>query len=166
MAVVGPATVLAAVVYKWTDADGVVHYSDQPVPGAEKIVTSTGPKGIGGAVNPGPGAEKSKAPKLNFTQFAIISPRSEETITGDQPVFVHLALAPELTSSQSVTWFLNGQPLSDQAPDAVQFTLADLPRGSYSISATVADQNTGETKTADSVTFYVVRASILSPQHK
>ena len=31
----------AAVVYKWTDADGVVHYSDQPVPGAEKIYTAS-----------------------------------------------------------------------------------------------------------------------------
>src|SRR3981189_1798206 len=31
----------AAVIYKWTDADGVVHYSDQSVPGAEKIVTSS-----------------------------------------------------------------------------------------------------------------------------
>ncbi|MGP0088234.1 MAG: DUF4124 domain-containing protein, partial [Steroidobacteraceae bacterium] len=30
----------AAVVYKWTDADGVVHFSDQPEPGAEKIYTS------------------------------------------------------------------------------------------------------------------------------
>ena len=29
----------AAVIYKWTDADGVVHFSDQPVPGAEKIYT-------------------------------------------------------------------------------------------------------------------------------
>ena len=26
----------SAVVYKWIDADGVVHFSDQPVPGAEK----------------------------------------------------------------------------------------------------------------------------------
>jgi len=25
----------ALVVYKWTDAQGVVHFSDQPVPGAE-----------------------------------------------------------------------------------------------------------------------------------
>ena len=33
----------AAVVYKWVDADGVVHLSDQPVPGAERIVTESGP---------------------------------------------------------------------------------------------------------------------------
>ncbi len=32
-----PFAVHAAIVYKWTDADGVVHFSDQPVPGAEKI---------------------------------------------------------------------------------------------------------------------------------
>ena len=30
----------SAVIYKWTDANGVVHYSDQPVPGAEKIITA------------------------------------------------------------------------------------------------------------------------------
>jgi hypothetical protein len=29
--------VLAATVYKWTDEDGVVHYSDQPHPNAEKV---------------------------------------------------------------------------------------------------------------------------------
>lgn len=159
---------LAAVVYKWTDADGVVHYSDQPVPGAEKIVTSTGSKGIGGALpNPGPSEpQEAKGPKLSFSQFAITSPGPEETITGNQLVLVHLELAPPLSPTQSVTWFLNGQPLSNQAPDAVQFTLEDLPRGTYSIMATVADQSTGESKSTSSVTFYVVRASVLSPQHK
>jgi hypothetical protein len=35
----GSLAVQAAVVYRWVDADGVVHFSDQPVPGAEKIVT-------------------------------------------------------------------------------------------------------------------------------
>ncbi|NNE61472.1 MAG: DUF4124 domain-containing protein, partial [Woeseia sp.] len=31
------AAAASAQVYKWTDADGVVHYSDQPTPGAEII---------------------------------------------------------------------------------------------------------------------------------
>lgn len=166
-AIVGSTAALAAVVYKWTDADGVVHYSDQPVPGAEKIVTSTGPKGIGGAIpNAGPAEPDKAKSKLTFSQFAITSPGAEETITGNQPVLVHLALAPELSSTQSVTWFLNGQPLTNQAPDAVQFSLSDLPRGTYSIMATVADQGTGESRSSESVTFYVVRPSVLSPQHK
>ena len=29
--------VLAATVYKWVDDDGVVHYSDQPHPNAQKL---------------------------------------------------------------------------------------------------------------------------------
>ena len=162
-----PALTLATVVWKWTDADGVVHFSDQPVPGAEKIITSTGPKGIGGAVPTlPPEPDKPKPPKLSFSQFSITSPAREETITGNQPVLVHLALAPELTPTQSITWFLNGQPLANQAPDAVQFTLEDLPRGTYSLSATVADQASGETRSTDPVTFYVVRPSVLSPTHK
>ena len=32
------------VVYKWIDAEGVVHFSDQPVPGAEKVFTSQAPR--------------------------------------------------------------------------------------------------------------------------
>ena len=41
----------AAVIYKWTDAQGVVHYSDQPVPGAQKIYTTNPVPAGSGAVN-------------------------------------------------------------------------------------------------------------------
>jgi hypothetical protein len=167
VAVLGPGTVYSTVVYRWVDAQGVIHYSDQPVEGAEKVTTSTGKKGIGGTVPQVVTEEpKPKGPKLSFAQFAITSPGPQETITGNQPVLVHLALAPELTSTQNITWFLNGQPLVNQAPDAVQFTLEDLPRGTYSLSATVTDQSTGDAKSADPVTFFVVRPSLLSPTHK
>jgi len=167
VAVLGPVTVHSTVVYKWTDADGVVHFSDQSVPGAERIVTSTGLKGIGGPVPQAADAPaKAKVPKLAFVQFAISSPASQETFTGNQPVLVHLELAPELGPTQGITWFLNGQPLTNQAPDAVQFTLEDLPRGTYSLSATVVDQASGESKSADSVTFFVQRPSTQSPTHK
>jgi len=159
----------AAVVYKWTDPDGVVHFSDQPVPGAERIVTSSGPGRLGTVVTPStPGAPpaKAKGPGLEFAQFSITSPGKEETITGNQPVNVHLALEPELTPTQTISWALNGQPLTNQAPDATQFTLDDLPRGTYTLAATISDQSSGETKSTDTVTFYVVRTSLLSPLHK
>jgi hypothetical protein len=41
-----------------------------------------------------------------------------------------------------------------------------LARGTYTLGATVVDQASGESKSAESVTFYVVRTSLLSPQHK
>ena len=160
----------ATVVYKWTDPDGLVHFSDQPVPGAERIVTSSGPGRLGTVVPPStsgaPPAKAKEAKGLQFAQFSITSPGKEETITGNQPVNVHLALEPELTPTQTISWALNGQPLTNQAPDATQFTLDDLPRGTYTLSATISDQSSGETKSAETVTFYVVKTSLLSPLRK
>jgi len=160
-------TVQAAVVYKWTDADGVIHFSDQSVPGAEKIVTSSGTShGVNLSVSSGAPAAKPKAPGTALaSQLVIDSPAHDETITGNQPVNVHLTVEPELKRSQSISWYLNGNPLT-QAPDATQFTLDDLPRGTYTLGATLLDQQSGETKNAENVTFYVVRTSLLSPTHK
>jgi hypothetical protein len=160
-------TAQSAVVYKWTDADGVVHYSDQPVPGAEKIViagqsslgTSAGPKG-----GPPPPAKKP-LPALGYSQFSIASPTPEQTFFGDEPIPVHLNLAPELKEGQTIAWHLSGQDLSDDT-NATSFTLPHLDRGTYAISATLSDPATGSSQSTESVTFYVHQPSVLSPQHK
>jgi hypothetical protein len=162
-------TVQAAVVYKWTDADGVVHFSDQPVPGAERIVTASGSLHGGlsapGGSNGAPAKPKSGPASPTITQFSIVSPGHEQMITGNQPVNVRLDLEPTLTPAQAISWYLNGAPVS-QPPDSVQFTLTDLTRGTYILTATILDRDTGETKSADPVTFYVAQPSLLSPQHK
>jgi Domain of unknown function (DUF4124)/Bacterial Ig domain len=158
----------AAVVYKWTDADGVVHFSDQPVPGAEKIFTSgAGTRGIlSQPTQSGGSADRQQKPPAPAVQhIAITSPASEQTFSGDQPVAVSLSVEPALTATQTVTWTLNGAEVS-QAPNATQFTLPDLARGSYTLAATVSDSVSGESKSADPVTFNVIRPSVRSPQHK
>jgi hypothetical protein len=163
----GPFAVQAAIIYKWTDSDGVVHFSDQPVPGAEKFVT-TGAARIGTVTVGSSGAAGAK-PKPTSTatplSVSIDSPGNEQTITGNQPVKVHLAVTPDLKPGQAITWYLNGGPLT-QPPDATQFTLEDLARGTYTLGATVVDQASGESKSAESVTFYVMRTTLLSPQRK
>ena len=159
----------AAVIYKWTDADGVVHFSDQAVPGAEKILTSSGSSARSGAAPAASNTAATAQPKpkpaaLNFTQFSIVSPANQETITGNQPINVNLALEPQLKSNQSLTWTLDGSALSNQA-NATSFTLEDVPRGTHTIIATVEDQS-GESKSTEPVTFYVMRTNLLSPQRK
>jgi hypothetical protein len=157
------------VIYKWTDADGVVHYSDQAVPGAEKIVTSSGAaNGIGGSrpSSSSPNPSSKPAGGLSFTQFAIESPAKDSVFFGDEIVPVRLRLAPGLGPNQSITWHLNGKQLDDQPPDATTFALQGLPRGSYSLAATVTDLVSGDSQSTDSTTFYVRQPSELSPQHK
>jgi hypothetical protein len=158
----------AAVVYKWTDADGVVHYSDQPVPGATKIFTSSSSAGtvVPAASGPQSPAPKKPASALNYTQFTITSPTPDQTFFGDEVISVHLALEPGLKPNQTITWNLNGKPLEDKDPTATQFTLQSLDRGTYSIAATISDQQTGESQSTDSVSFFVRQPSSLAPLHQ
>jgi hypothetical protein len=162
----------AAVIYKWTDSDGVIHYSDQPVPGAEKIYTTSSSSsgaasaGHANADTPAPTSKKPAAGRMSYTQFAITSPNPDQTFFGDETVGVHLALAPALKEDQTITWHLNGKQLDDVGTNATQVTLPHLDRGAYVIAATITDQETGESLTTDSVNFYVRQPSELSPQHQ
>lgn len=159
-------------VYKWTDKDGVVHFSDQPVPGAEKIVTSSGAPTdtlVAAAEAETPVPQPQSKPRNATNQailvLAIDSPAREQVFFNDDVVSVRLHVEPGLQRNQTVTWNLNGQPL-DQEPRALSFALPTLPRGTYVIGATVSDSTTGVSQTADNVTFYVRQPSELAPQHK
>jgi Domain of unknown function (DUF4124) len=163
----------AGVIYKWTDADGVVHYSDQESPGAEKIFTSGIPSN--GSANRGSPARGtsvagSQVAKpvggLNYSQFAISSPVNDQTFFNDDVVSVHLVVDPALKPNQTITWHLSGRTLTDQAPDSQSFALQSLERGTYVLAATVIDQATGDSQTTPSVTFYVRQPSQLSPLHR
>jgi hypothetical protein len=160
-------TVQAAVIYKWVDADGVVHYSDQAVPGAEKIITagsssSTASRGT----TAGPLAQappQKPAGGLNYTEFSITSPAPDQTFFGDDVIAVHLNLSPALRPNQEITWHLNGQQL-EPPPNAISFALPRLDRGTYALTATITDQQTSESQSSNSVTFFVRQPSALSPQ--
>lgn len=159
----------AAVVYKWTDADGVVHYSDQPVPGAEKMTTSAnslnGYASSGAAASPPAQSSAPRPAGLGYTLISLTSPMPEETFFGDDVINVAMALEPALQAGHSIVWNLNGRQLEDQGPTATQFALSQLDRGTYVITATVSDSR-GESQSTPSVTFYVRQPSALSPQHK
>src|ERR1700691_3483682 len=116
----------AAVIYKWTDADGVIHFSDQPVPGAEKIHTSAG--SLNGAVAPArsnldvpPAGTQREAPVLGYTEFAIASPAANQTFFGDEPINVGLTLEPAIQANHTLAWHLNGKQIEDQGSNATQF---------------------------------------------
>ncbi len=159
----------AAVVYKWTDASGVVHFSDQPVPGAEKIVTSGAASNGISAGSPAVPAAAPKPPGTTGRGVSVLtieSPAPEQVFFNDDVVSVRLHVEPALLPSQSVTWNLNGQVLTDQSPTALSFALQALPRGTYAVAATVTDSATGDSQTTPSVTFYVRQPSELAPQHK
>jgi hypothetical protein len=163
----------AATVYKWTDSNGVIHFSDQPVPGAERIITQSGPRS---SQAPAPSASRqASAPRrgsskpepndtaVDYTEFEIESPQTNQTFT-EQSVSVRIRLEPDLKPGHLLSLYLNGKLVENQSPKSTQFTLNELPRGSYSLVASVMDASSGESKSTPPVTFNVQRPSILSPQ--
>jgi hypothetical protein len=162
-------TAQSAVIYKWTDANGVVHYSDQPVPGAEKIVTAgktslNSYSGAASAAN-GPPALPGAPKPVPAAAVTIVSPQPEQNFFNDEPINVSLSLQ-KLDPNQSVTWHLNGAELTDQTPSTTQFVLPNPGRGTFAIAATITNQTTGDVQSTPSVTFYVHEPSLLSPQHR
>jgi hypothetical protein len=168
LGLVAALTAQSAVIYKWTDANGVVHYSDQPMPGAETIVTtgkslnsySAAPASNAGGTPPPRAGTPGQPAAASLT---ITSPQPEQSFFDDDPITVSLS-QPTLGPGQSVTWHLNGRQLTDQS--TAQFVLPNPGRGAFSIAATISNQSTGETQTTPSVTFYVKEPSALSPQHR
>jgi hypothetical protein len=167
LVVFAPLATQAVVVYKWTDADGVVHFSDQPEPGAEKI--PIGPAPLHGSVTaaspqPKKPQEKPKPPKpprLGYTDIAIVVPAPEKTFV-DEAVPVLLNLTPGLQQEHTLTWYLNGTPLEYTTES---FSIPHLDRGTYTIYASISDPATQETANSDPVTFYVRQTSVLAPQY-
>jgi hypothetical protein len=159
-------TVQAGVIYKWTDADGVVHYSDQSVPGAEKVGSTT-PINRADSPNTSGRAPQGPAPAKAAAAYTltITSPANEQVFFNDDVASVHLDVQPALKPTQVITWHLNGKAL-EQPPTAVTFPLQGLERGTYVLAATLVDQETGESQSSGSVTFYFRQPSALSPQHR
>jgi hypothetical protein len=156
----------ATTVYKWTDADGVVHFSDQPAPGAEKV--AIGPVKLYGTPTASAPAQAPKKPviaakpaRLGYTSIAISSPVAEKTFF-NEAVPVSLVVLPGLRDGDAITWYLNG---ALQEEKGASFTYDHLDRGAYSLYATITDTNTQESISTDPVTFYVREASLLSPQY-
>jgi hypothetical protein len=160
---------LAATVYKWTDPNGVVHYSDQPEPGAERIITQSAAKPARANV-PAATARGGRKPQdadqpksaLDYTAFSIEAPMPDQNFT-ENVVTVRLRLEPALRAGQVIALYLDGKLVENQPRDALEFTLTEMPRGAHTVVATVMDTETGESKSTAGVTFYVQRPSLLSP---
>jgi len=152
----------AAPIYKWTDAAGVIHYSDHPGPGAHQIQIAVDVvSSVHAPATPAP-VRQGAAP-IPYAHFTIDSPTREQTFFS-AAVPVHLTMAPALRPSDELSWSLNGKGLAGYT-NQIGFSLPDLPRGAYNLVATVTDAASGAILNSATVTFYVHRTSILNPHH-
>ena len=163
-AVILSGTVQAAEVYRWVDRDGVVHYSDQWQPGAEKIRLQESPTYRGQPSPEGIGPESSQpatAEATSYRALAILSPAQEEVLWNiGGKLRVALRLTPSLQEGDRLRLFIDGA-MQDMAPGQTTVDLTDIYRGVHTLTAEVVGP-TGAVRIKSETTTFVVRQTSLA----
>jgi hypothetical protein len=157
----------AAEIWRWKDANGVVHYSDQPRPGAERI--SAGSPAPGSVALPDVVAQPDEANESlgqqsqAYTSCAVVSPADDENFQGVQAVSVQLSVEPQLQPGHRIQLLVNGAALPEWPAAATSYTLPEVFRGSHTLSARVLDARGRPVCSGPSITFHIRQQSLIRP---
>jgi hypothetical protein len=153
-------TVLWAEIYKWTDANGVVHFSDKPHPGAAQITLppvqsfSTPPVPVEAAPTFQENQEAAVASNENYT-ITTKEPEDLATIRNTQGYIpVSFVVEPELKNGDQIQLLLDGKPMGEPQASTV-FALRNIDRGTHTIEAQILN-NAGEVvSTSEEITVFM-----------
>jgi len=129
--------------WTWTDANGVTHFSDRPVPGARRIELATSSSPAPSAA-PAPAAtradaDRQTAPAVQYSLLEIWEPEQDASFFGaDVAVNVRMRVEPDLAPGHRIFLFLDGQRV-EGATDALEQTLSSVPRGAHTLTAVIWD---------------------------
>ncbi|MGQ3889536.1 DUF4124 domain-containing protein [Legionella sp. CNM-1927-20] len=163
---------LCAEIYKWTDSQGVVHFSDEPHPGAEKVVlppTQTAPPSSTNTPTPTntpttPASTTNTVNSDSLTQpdytVTITQPQNDATIRNNQGyVSVAVNVEPEIQKGVMLQLIFDNQPLGE--PQASKnFILNNINRGAHTLAVQLIGANGDVLSTSDVVTFYMHRPRV------
>jgi hypothetical protein len=157
--------------WKWTDSNGVVHYSDVPGPGAVKVdlaVTEAQPRPAVAAPAAGPSsstAAKPAAPAtVTYTSLEIWQPEDQASyFDADTTVNVRLRSDPAIAADDSLLLYLDGK-LVEGPRNALEYSLSGVERGAHSLTAQVLDIKGKEKIRSKSVVFYIKQTTTIAPR--
>jgi Domain of unknown function (DUF4124) len=152
-------------VYKWIDEDGVVHYSDQPHPNAQKLqvegVQTYKPTDVGSQGGIPPAAVPPA--DTGYKGCSINQPTQDQTLENTDKVLVAVSTDPGTRPGDQIFVTLDGAPVNNGAATGNSFALSSVDRGQHTLAAQVRD-NTGQVLCqTPSVTFNVHQASLTNP---
>jgi hypothetical protein len=154
-------------IYKWVDAQGVVHYGDEPgqssakkmgkLPGlstyAPPPIKVKQPKAEKGDTE----ATESEEEATSYRSISIIKPEKGETIRSNPGIVdVLITLAPTLGKTDHIRVVLDGKPISDQYKKGV-IRLINVDRGEHQLSVAVYNNKGRKLMSSASHTFYLHR---------
>jgi len=163
-------TALCATVYKWVDADGITHYTDQPHPGAIKIqlqgaqTYSAAASQRGAPAAAAAAARRSSAPAgAVYSACEVTRPTNEEVFVNASSVPANVHVDPSLRSGDRLSVMLDGAPLTASTPIDSEFMLSSVVRGTHALTVKVEDASGTVVCQSASVIFHVRQPSVLAP---
>ncbi|MEJ2274055.1 MAG: DUF4124 domain-containing protein [Woeseiaceae bacterium] len=161
---------LAEEAYVWTDENGVIHYSDRPMPGAKRIELAepnssrspapnrdTGDAATGDEADDA-GASGDPAAPFQYESLEVASPGAEETLWNIEGVLnVSLALDPPLQPGHQIRVYYDGEP---QIVTSTSFQLQEVWRGVHNLQAEVLDETGNMMIRSPTNRFYVQQTSV------
>ncbi len=155
--------VLAATVWKWRDASGVVHYSDQPVPGAEQISIQSSSTFTPTPTQAKPaGSQATVAPAtVTYTNVEIWKPTAEETVANTAGlVGVAVRVEPALAADHHLALYMDGRLVPGFPQQGAEYEMSEVERGAHTLVLAVVDAKGQQVTTSPPVQFYVRQPSV------
>jgi hypothetical protein len=157
---------LATTVYKWVDENGVLHYSDQPHPNAEKLqLQGVQTYSASAATVRGPPEPAARsAPSANTYKGCIIAqPVDQQNLPNADSVFVRVASDPMPRAEDRVFITVDGQGVNGGQPTGLSFSVTPIDRGEHTVSAQIRGPGDEVLCRTQSVTFFVQQRNLFSP---
>lgn len=161
----------AAEIYRWSNEDGSVTYSDQPPPPeaeGKRVKPETLPPlqvvpAINAASLPSSEAESENGDRVRtYQSFSITEPKAGSAVRandGDLAVAVDLRPGLRIAVGDKVQLYLDGKPVAVGTQST--FRLAALDRGTHDVRAEVLNSEGKSLISTDTVSFTLLRHSRL-----
>ncbi len=150
--------------WTWVDANGTVHFSDRPVPGAKQVE-------LGGAQSfgvqrpaplpraPGPNV----VPDAPYQRIEVESPAEQETLWNIGGMLtVQVSIQPNLALGHRYDLAYDGRRLNLNTTSS-SVTLPDVYRGQHTLQIVSIDSAGTEVRRSGMRTFYVQQTSVRNP---
>ncbi|HHT0591596.1 TPA: DUF4124 domain-containing protein [Legionella anisa] len=159
----------ATQIYKWTDSQGNVHFSDTPRKGAETVIipetqsfSSPTPSTTQTPAQKHEPIDQDDTVKLkhSYTKIAITDPESGATIRNNQGfVAVTAQVEPDLRPGDKLQLIYDSRTLGKPQVNPV-FEIKGMNRGTHNLSVQIVDADGNVLDTSDPITIYVFRPRV------
>jgi len=155
--------------WTWVDADGQVHFSDRPEPGARQVEL-TGAQGFSApsarpapATTPAGPQPTQGTPRTPYRTINIASPAEQQALWNIGTMLnVQIEMDPPLSIAHRVDVILDGQRRNLNTA-SLQLTLPDVFRGAHTLQVVVIDAAGTEVMRSPTRNFFVQQNSIQNP---